>query len=506
MRTKKGLKNILYSIFSYGILFLLSLILRKFFLQYLNIDFLGIESVLNNLFSLMALVDVGTGSLITYLLYKAFAVNQLDEVAKLMSIYKMMYLIIAGVMSVLSVFVIPLLPFIIHVDGIDFQYLVLVYIIRILIMAGTYCFAYRRLLFQVDQCEYICTNIDTVSNILKYGISFIVIILTNSYIAYLIVQAIAVISTNYYIAHLSYNKYPYASNIKITITDLKERNFFVDMKNVYAIKLAGTIFGSTDSLILSISNGVRAVALLTNYTIIADMLVQTFVVLFRPLQGSIGNFMYSESPLKTMELFRMFDLLAFLIGSVFAICFSLLINPFIALWFGEAYVLSLAIVILISVKLYMGFITHFVSEFRELVGNFKIDRNYIIVGAFLNIVVSILLVKDYGVGGLYVGTILGMMGFWIGRYKVLVKECFKKSIPRYVLQQFLRFIILTIEFSVCYYLCQLFDIGFFSILLRCVICIAIPLTLNILIYCRSRDFLYLLKYSKDVFSILKKRI
>lgn len=104
MRTNKALKNIFYSVFSYGSLFILSLILRKVFLKYIDIEYLGLDSVFENMFSLMALVDVGTGSLISYLLYKAFSENNRREVSVLMSMYKKMYLFIAVAMGIISIF------------------------------------------------------------------------------------------------------------------------------------------------------------------------------------------------------------------------------------------------------------------------------------------------------------------------------------------------------------------------------------------------------------------
>ena len=119
MRIDKSLKNIYYAVLSYGSLFILSLILRKVFLKYLDVELLGIEGVLGNLFSLMALVDVGTGSLITYLLYKAFSENDKEEVSILMGMYRNMYLLIAVVMTLISIILIPLLPFFISSETIE---------------------------------------------------------------------------------------------------------------------------------------------------------------------------------------------------------------------------------------------------------------------------------------------------------------------------------------------------------------------------------------------------
>ena len=137
MRTNKALKNIFYSVFSYGSLFILSLILRKVFLKYIDIEYLGLDSVFENMFSLMALVDVGTGSLISYLLYKAFSENNRREVSVLMSMYKKMYLFIAVAMGIISIFLIPLLPILIKSKGFDWNYIIVIYLIRGIAMVGS---------------------------------------------------------------------------------------------------------------------------------------------------------------------------------------------------------------------------------------------------------------------------------------------------------------------------------------------------------------------------------
>lgn len=501
MRTNKALKNIFYSVFSYGSLFILSLILRKVFLKYIDIEYLGLDSVFENMFSLMALVDVGTGSLISYLLYKAFSENNRREVSVLMSMYKKMYLFIAVAMGIISIFLIPLLPILIKSKGFDWNYIIVIYLIRGIAMVGSYCFSYRRLLFKVDQCEYVCTKIDTITNYFKYLSWFIVIIATQSYIAYLIIQTISVFVANIIIARMSYTKYPYSKEVKVSIPDFRERNFFMDMKNVYMSKIAGTIFGSTNSLVLSSSLGVKSVAMLANYTLISEAITAAFSKIFSPLQGSIGNYVYSEDKAEGFKLFRMFELLSFIIGSTVSICFANLINPFISIWIGEKYVLSLFIVILISMKLYIGFASHFVSCYREVFGRFEIDRFYNLGGALLSLFVSIMLVNSYGIAGVYIGTIIGMLGFWIGRYKVLKEEYFGNISTGYIKRQLLRIVVLLVGYFITFVICSFLGNGIIFFIAKLFVCISVISVMNYIIYRKTEEFQRMLFYfnrSKNV--------
>ena len=75
MRTKNSIKNITISIISQIIMTLLGFISRKVFLDNLGIDYLGVNGLLTNVLSLLALLEGGIGSSITYNLYKPLAEN-----------------------------------------------------------------------------------------------------------------------------------------------------------------------------------------------------------------------------------------------------------------------------------------------------------------------------------------------------------------------------------------------------------------------------------------------
>ena len=80
MRSKQILINTFYSLLSAVIMALLSLITRRFFLQYFGVALLGYESLFSNVFSLLALSDLGIGTVITYALYQEVANDNKEEI------------------------------------------------------------------------------------------------------------------------------------------------------------------------------------------------------------------------------------------------------------------------------------------------------------------------------------------------------------------------------------------------------------------------------------------
>lgn len=77
-----------------------------------------------------------------------------------------------------------------------------------------------------------------------------------------------------------YMKYLYLKEVKVSIFDFRERNFFMDMKNVYMFKIVGIIFGSINSLVLFLLLGVKFVVMLVNYILILEVIVVVFLKIF----------------------------------------------------------------------------------------------------------------------------------------------------------------------------------------------------------------------------------
>ncbi|MEH7336893.1 hypothetical protein V7161_30250, partial [Neobacillus drentensis] len=80
MRTTHSMKNISISILSQLVIISLGFISRKVFIDNLGADYLGIDGLLTNVLSMVALVEGGIGISIVYNLYKPLAENDKDKV------------------------------------------------------------------------------------------------------------------------------------------------------------------------------------------------------------------------------------------------------------------------------------------------------------------------------------------------------------------------------------------------------------------------------------------
>ena len=112
MRIKNTLKNSLYAILSYFLLAILALAVRKVFIQFLSVEYLGYEGLFGNLFALIAIADLGIETVILYRMFPAFAKKDKEEINKIIAIYKLLYRFVGLAIFIIGICLLPFLKFI----------------------------------------------------------------------------------------------------------------------------------------------------------------------------------------------------------------------------------------------------------------------------------------------------------------------------------------------------------------------------------------------------------
>ena len=103
MNTEKTLKNSLISVMAQIATLFLKLINRRIFIIFLEVEYLGYQTLFTNIFSLLSVAELGIGSIISFHLYKEVVDNNEQEIGKLMYLYKLLYRIIAIVILVTGI-------------------------------------------------------------------------------------------------------------------------------------------------------------------------------------------------------------------------------------------------------------------------------------------------------------------------------------------------------------------------------------------------------------------
>ena len=505
MRTQKTLKNSIYIIGSYLTLGILSVLTRKMFIMYLPLEFLGYEELFGNIFSILSLTDLGIGTLITYRLYPAFAKEDKKEIAKLMSIYKYLFRIIGVIVLGLGLFLIPFLRSIVKGNSLEWEYIYIVYIMQLSTILCTYFLAYKRILYTVDQCEYKSVQIETMCSFVGNLIRIAIILIFKNYILYLAVNILTNIITNCIISARINKEYDY---IHITCSankkDLVDYRFVKDIKNNLAQKISLVIYGGTDNILISALLDIKYVAIKGNYSLITGYVTKIMDKVLDSFQAPIGNFIYSNNRKEGTKLFRMFELISFVLANFVATSYFIMLNPLMEIWLGTGFVLNEGYVLAFALNEYVKWNHKFIVYYRNAFGKYELDRNYILGGAILNIACSVVLAKPLGISGIMLGTVVGHFGFWIGRTKVVYREYLDEKSVFYALRQIRNFIIMISNCILLKLFCHYISDDLKGFMIKIDICLFLPNVITLFIFYKSEEMKMIFSYLHILSKILKK--
>lgn len=453
MRVKKTLKNSVYAIVSFAGIAVLTILVRKCFIQTLGLEALGYEGLFGNIFQLLSLADMGIANMIAYRMYAAFARQDEAEITKLLSVYAKMYRFVGVFIFVISILLMPLLRYIIRDNSYDWNYLYIIYLFQVAASVCTYFFAYKRIVLVTSLKEAECIKIDTVCTTALSLLQALTLFLFKSYILFLSLKIVSNIVANGIIAHKVNKEYAFARQTeKVDLADVKDMELLRDIKNNFIQKVCLSVYSGTDSIIISALLGIAQVGLMANYLLISSYVSVFLNKLFKPFQAAIGNYNYSADKERGTTLFRMFDLFSFCMASFVFVAYLVMLNPFIELIFGSEYLLNQSFVIAFALNSYFGINSFFVNIYRDTFGSYEKDRNPIVLGTILNITLSLLLAKPLGLVGILIGTIVGQFGFWFGRVRVVYSEYIKEGVNKYAIRQAARLALLGVETAGVWYL------------------------------------------------------
>lgn len=509
MILEKTVKNSAISVISQILILILQFVNRRIFVMFLDIEYLGYQSVFGNIFTILSVAELGIGGIISFHLYREIVTVNTKEIGKLMYLYKWIYRFIAGIVALFGLISCIFVPYIVKDSTRSVEYLYVVYLLQLMSVVSGYFMSYRRTIYVADQKAYKTIQVDLVVRILIEFITLSLLAIFRNYLIYLSVQLSTSIITNAVIYIQSNKDYPYLKErYTVTREDIYRRNLVSDVKNLLIHRISYAIFDGTDNIVISSICGIRNVALYGNYYILQTGVMNAFFFrLMDAIQTAIGNIIYSDRNKDELwQQFEMLDVFSFFLASYMGTGFLIFFQPAIQIWMGSAeYLLSDAFVFVCSLIVYFIAVWEIVFRYRSVFGDYKQDRNYFVLAAVLNIVISIMLAYRFGVLGVRIGTLIGYSPIFYGRIRFVISNYFGKSIKRYLIKHTVLFGVFLIECMVVYYFSRNMPITLTGLFFRFLIWAIIPLAMNFLVYCRSPHFEELVHYFKVVLGMLYSR-
>ncbi len=498
MRVENSIRNIHVSIITQIIITLLGFISRKVFIDNLGTEYLGVNGLLTNILSMMSLVEGGIGAAIVYDLYKPLAENNEEKVIALIQLYKKIYGILAIIIFILSLIIYPFLGRIMKNDS-SISFLGVVYFLFVFKNMISYLNAHKWSLINADQKGYVLAKYNLLFNIITMVSKVIILIVTQSYIFYLLIECFIFIIQNIYNGKIVNDRYPYIKTKKIyKIDESTKNNLIINVKALFLHNIGTWCVFGTDNILISSFISVATVGLYSNYTMIISQLSSLLTPVIGGIGASVGNLIATESNEKSYKIFKITYLINFWIYSFSAIFLFNLLEPFINWWLGNGLLLDKLTFFIILVNFYITGLRSSINIFKSKGGVFNQDRYVPLVEAVINLGSSLILLKYLGIAGIFLGTTISTIAIplWTQSYLVY-KHIFNKSVFLYFKKYVFYAVITVLVGAFTTYICHFVQTGsFISLVIRGIICITIPNVIYVLVFYKTEEFKYLFEIFK----------
>ncbi|WP_456279539.1 lipopolysaccharide biosynthesis protein [Bacillus sp. AK128] len=496
MRTKLSFRNMYVGILSQLIIVLLGFISRKVFIDSLGIHYLGLNGLLTSILSMMALVESGIGISIVYLLYKPLAEQDHPKVIALVQLYKKFYWILSLIILLIGCCIFPFLHNFIK-DGASISNLTIIYFLFIAKSMVSYLNAHKWSLITADQRGYIITSLNTIYQIITTIIKIVILLLTQDFILYLLVELIIYIIQNIANGRVVDKRYPYIkTNIKYRLDSETRKNLIKNVKALFLHNIGGFLVFGTDNLLISSYIGIATVGLYSNYTMITQQITALINPILGGIDASVGNLIATENRNKNYSIFKITYLMNFWIFSIIIICLFNLLEPFINWWIGEGYLLDRLTFTFILINLYLTGMRTAIAIFKNKAGLFTQDKFAPLIEGGINLVASLILVKYFGLAGIFMGTTISTLStiFWT-QPVIVYKNLFVQRVYSYF-SKYAYFGALTLMTCILTtFICNqiVVEQGFLSLIIKGIVCLIIPNIIYLILFHKTEEFQYIKK-------------
>lgn len=475
-------KNTVASLIAQITTLICGFILPRFFLQHYGSEVNGLVNSISQFLSVIAFLELGVGAVVQSSLYKPLAEKDNQQISKVMVSANKFFQRLARILLVYVISLMIIYPFIAN-QNFGFIYTAtLIAAISISSFAQYYFGIVNSLLLNADQRGYIQYNAQTVTIILNTIVCAIMISMNGT------IQVVKLVTSLIYLARpvilQIYVNNHYAINWKIKYTQEPIKQKW----NGVAQHVASVVLDGTDTIVLTVFSTLSNVSIYSVYFLVVKGVKTLFLSITNGIQALIGE-LWAKQELEQLKNF--FGWIEWLIhtGTTYVFsCTAALIVPFIQVYtlgIRDANYIQPTFAILLTLANAMHCLRLPYNIMVLAAGHYKqTQRNYI-VAAILNVVVSVLTVKIWGLIGVAIGTLVAMtyQTIWLAVYdsRNFIYWPLKKVIRQFLVDIISSFLIVSFSSHIV-----LKDINYFNWFIMAIkvaiVALFVVLSINVLFY------------------------
>jgi O-antigen/teichoic acid export membrane protein len=493
-REKRATLNIIVSLFCQCLTLICGLIVPKLMIETFGSEAYGATASIAQFLAYIALLEGGIGGVARAALYKPLAENNIQVISEIVNeitrFFRIIAYIFTGYVLVLACGFYKLS----HIECFDWlNTFLLVIVISISTFAQYFIGISYSVLIQAAQKTYI-TNIVNIFTIILNTILIIILIKLKSNL--ILVKLVS--SCVFVLRPIILYRYVF-HNFKILTPQKNSCNYLSQKWDGLGQHIAYFLYYNTDIAILTIFYNLKAVAVYSVYNMVISQVYNLTTSFSTGMEAFFGELIAKNECEELHKVFGYYENLISLISLVMFSSTAVLIMPFIQIYTKSVedvnYIEPLFAILFILSTL----ITCLRSPYHNLTiaaGHFKQTQWAAYGEAFINIILSAVLVINLGLVGVVIGTLIATAFRMLFYAFYLTTHIFNRKIQLFIKREFVNIGMFFLIFIIGRSICNVWDFSGYGTWIICAIIVTlIAIIISFLgnYICYRNDFKLIIK-------------
>lgn len=405
MRSKKAFLNVFTNLILQIFIFVYGFVVPKIIISNFGSDVNGLVSSITQFLAYISLLESGIGPVVKSILYKPISEKDNNKIEDILYATERFFKSIALIFVIYIAVLAFAYPSIVDISKSKLYISSLIIIISISIFAEYFFGMTYRLFLQANQETYVISIIE----IIIYMLAILaVVILAKMKVS---VHMLKIFSTLIFVMK------PLAQNYYV------KRKFNINLKNAdkdYVIKnkwdglaqhIAYVIHSNTDITVLTLFSTLSEVSVYSVYLLVVKGVKALISAFSSGLDASFGDMIAKNEKDNLRDKFGLYEIIYLMITTVLFTCAIILIVPFVKIYTLDIHDANyvrpvFGVLLVISECIWAIRLPYLAITYAA--GHFKETRKGAWVECITNIVISIVLVRRFGITGVAIGTIVAM--------------------------------------------------------------------------------------------------
>ncbi|CAE6902663.1 hypothetical protein R69608_03022 [Paraburkholderia nemoris] len=416
-RFKKMAKNARVSLFFLVLILLATFVSRAVFIDKIGANFIGLTTTIVNIVGFLNLAEMGFASVVAFALYGPIHSKNTVEISAIVTVFAYIYRRVGLVVMTIGIVGGIFIPYFFRSSGFSAGTILSTYYIYLFTTIIGYFFNYREILLVADQKNYVKISIFNSLKLVKLGAQMIAVSYLDGKIFWWLGLELFSLVAYAYLLNLKISQvYPWL-DVDVRSGKNLSRDYLIiykKSKQAFVHKLAAVVLQQTSPIFVFVFLNLQVVTKYTNYTIIITALTSVITALFDSTNAGVGNLVAARNLKRTFGVYWELQVSRFWLAGVAAYTLFSTIDLFIGAWVGEKYVLPKPVVTVLVAGFFITVARKTTDEFISASGLYH-DTAAPLAEAAINIIVTMVLGKMYGVFGIAMGSVVSLLiivGLW----------------------------------------------------------------------------------------------